>query len=111
MLDIVALQVNARMRKTKLNDAAKETIRKLNWADVRLYEHFIRKFKETAKKFGLGKMHNETKALSEVIDGWKYGCRKMGSQDEEYQDTCRLMRKKELPFTDMLRKRQLHLML
>lgn len=87
-----------------------EIIRSLNWADMRLYEHFFRKFEKRIRDFGIKKMAYEIDQLQQVQQDWEIRCLDQ-QPDEEDSVTCQLMTEKELQFTDILRERQAELIL
>ena len=107
------LQVNARKKTNdKLNEEAKKAIQSLNWADVRLYRHFLNKFENQIQRFSLEKMVQEKNHMQKVVLEWEKRCFDTIEEiDEERQENCKLMTENELEFTDLLRKRQANVLL
>lgn len=129
MDDVVTFKLNARDPKFKssLNEREKNVLRKLNHADVLLYNHFVEKFNKAVDDFGRRRMSLETEQLRERTQKWYNLCIK-GEQRHSRptakpkyyfnpqvmvfeattnsNDTCKSMTAEELPYTDILRKKQ-----
>ncbi|XP_035232699.1 galactosylceramide sulfotransferase-like [Stegodyphus dumicola] len=129
--DVVTFKLNARSPKYKsaLNDEEKSRLRKLNYADVLLYNRFLTKFEKQVEAFGLERMASETAELRDRTQKWYRFCVK-GEQtlstprvkpkyyynprvmvfepnNNVTNSTCNAMTSEELPFTDKLRKAQM----
>ncbi|CAL4132079.1 unnamed protein product, partial [Meganyctiphanes norvegica] len=125
--DIVFFTKNARTSKFKhkLSYETMRVIRKVNSADVLLYDHFLAKHREAVLKFGLKRMKDELAELRALRDEYHEDCgiREVNGKDSrldfpEYSfqveaylvnntdETCQLMSLPELPFLDKLRLHQ-----
>ncbi|CAL4093681.1 unnamed protein product, partial [Meganyctiphanes norvegica] len=74
--DIVFFTKNARTDKykTKLSNETKKIIRRLNSADVLLYDHFLAKHQTAVQTFGLKKMEDELASLRALRDEYYEDC-------------------------------------
>lgn len=125
--DVVAFRVNARIRRDEIGQLAVERIRRLNAADVQLYDFFLEKFKQRVNEFGKERLEREVQQLRSRRRKWFDECvdtRKTKqtlklsnsvrlnivqfvTKNEDL--TCRLLTAKELELTKMVRTHQLHL--
>lgn len=126
--DVVTFKLNARDPKFKSNlrKQEKDILRQLNHADVLLYKRFVDKFDKAIDAFGRDRMVSETEQLRERTEKWYDFCIKkeqrhgIHSPKPTYyfnpkvvvfhatsnNDTCNSMTMEELPYTDLLRKKQ-----
>ena len=127
--DVITFKLNARDPKFKssLNEKEKTVLRQLNRADVLLYNHFLKKFEKAIDSFGRDRVELETQQLREKTQQWYNLCIKREQRhakptakpkyyfnpkvivfepNTNSNDTCKLMTMEELPYTDILRKKQ-----
>lgn len=116
--DAVAFKVNARIRKQEVGDLAIERIQYLNQADVKLYEHFLEKFKQKIASMDKQTLDSELEELKDRRKYWFDECvdttrhsRSNIVQFNVKKDnlTCRLLTAKELELTKLIRDHQLKL--
>lgn len=127
--DVITFKLNARDPKFKssLNEIEKSVLRQLNRADVLLYNHFVQKFEKAIDAIGRDRVEMETQELRDRTQQWYNLCikreqrhAKATAKPKYYfnpkvivfepninsNDTCKLMTMEELPYTDILRKKQ-----
>ncbi|XP_064485206.1 galactosylceramide sulfotransferase-like isoform X2 [Ornithodoros turicata] len=128
--DVVAFKVNARKStfRVPMAPAVVETLRALNSADTKLYEHFVGIFQEKVRAFGESRMDQEVNALRRLRqnyydrcverediskkltrDEWSYQV--LGFKLKEQSEKCRQMTMTELQFHKVLQRRQRDLVL
>lgn len=124
--DVITFKVNARIKKKEIGDLAVERIRKLNHADVMLYNFFLKKFKQkiselqtetltkdiqelrTKRKFWFDQCVNkiETKKL-QFTNSSSSNIVKFVSKNDDL--ICQQLTMRELKFTEQVRTNQLKL--
>ncbi|XP_054712861.1 galactosylceramide sulfotransferase-like [Uloborus diversus] len=129
--DVVTFKLNARNPKfkSKLNDNEKAKLRAFNRADDLLYKHFLEKFKRQIDAFDKQRLSAEIAELNRKTQNWYDLCVKgekaittPSSKPKYYYNprvmilepksnsnniTCKSMTMEELPYTDILRNKQM----
>ena len=123
--DVVAFKMNARIKKYKIGQLAIERIKKLNQADLQLYDYFLAKFKQ--KLTSLRDLDGEVKELRARRKHWFDECvdtKKRQQNLKSMESTpaniiqftskkndliCKLLTSKELELTKLIRDNQLKL--
>lgn len=128
--DVVTFKLNARdpIFRSSLSEMEKDRLRKINHADGMLYSRFLRRFEMAIDAFGRDRMTEEVQQLRERTQRWYDLCvkgeqrpKKPAAKSKYYinskvlllktntdisNNTCKSMTIEELPYTDILRKKQ-----
>ncbi|XP_023222369.1 galactose-3-O-sulfotransferase 4-like [Centruroides sculpturatus] len=121
--DVLAFRVNARSRKSVVTDKTREKLRRLNWMDQLLYDHFLKRFEDRVKRFGYSSLQNEVILLNQKRSIWYDYCVKETRsysdgvrakvvtyiRNQNFNDSCASLTRSELDYIDYLRKKQKHL--
>ncbi|XP_064486301.1 galactose-3-O-sulfotransferase 4-like [Ornithodoros turicata] len=126
--DIVAFKHNANNKASysvDLSDDDKARLRKLNYIDVKIYQHFAKIFDQKVVEFGIVRMAREVAELQQVSDDFFDACKKLQEkrdianvpkkkriylprrfQDVGMKETCKLLTMSELQFHDFVWRKQ-----
>jgi galactose-3-O-sulfotransferase 2 len=121
--DVTFFGHNARpanaQRKTNLTEKDREKLRALNSADFQIYDHFLQKFQQRVKQFGMIKMDERLRMLKTRNQQLKEECvARVVADDDGLGEVntyvlkdgasrdCRLMAMSESEFTEFLRTRK-----
>lgn len=123
--DIVTFRVNARIKKQNIGELATDRIKKLNQADVELYEYFLEKFKTKLESLDKEDLNRDLQELAARKKYWFDECvdvKKMKQnllntttksnilQFDSRKDnltTCKFLTSKELELTKLVREKQI----
>ncbi|CAB3364870.1 Hypothetical predicted protein [Cloeon dipterum] len=115
-------RLNSTTVRTKLSDTEKEKLRKVNWADARIYDHFKGEFERKVREYGEAKMEAKVAELKRLNAQLADECISQVIEPENpskdypvfiYQinenatEVCKLVVMEELDFTAMLKRVQL----
>ncbi|XP_054712366.1 galactosylceramide sulfotransferase-like [Uloborus diversus] len=128
--DVVVFKVNARTKrfKSELSDEERKLLKQYNQADVILYNHFLNVFDRKVKEFGEDNMASEMTELKQKVKQWYDTCidesktsesvkaannayynpriELLRSKKEFNNETCDLLTRSELDYTEILRVKQ-----
>lgn len=127
--DVISLAINARMDtyKRNLSDEAVKYLKEWNRGDEMLYEHFLKKFKQTISELGKDRLEYEVRQLRQRRKEWQEYCveQKVGAKNltafriwsnkvtgykikpDVKNETCQDLVKPENYFTSEIRQKQL----
>lgn len=125
--DVVTFKVNARIKKDDIGDLATKRIKKLNQADVQLYDYFLDKFKQKITVLDKKKLEKDVEELKSRRKYWFDECVDTQNMKPNFKITndlqlnilrfstkkdnltCKFLTSKELELTKLVREHQLKL--